>query len=124
VSRYWPIAASLLCCAIPVFTASVAAQSLADVARAEAERRKTIAQPSRVYTNKDLKPVAFPGAPPSAGAEEPSPAMPSGAGKGKRESASEPRADRQATGAKGEESQEEDGDEDEETGQDEEKRRA
>ena len=37
---------------------SAAAQSLADVARAEAERRKTIARPSRVYTNKDLKPAA------------------------------------------------------------------
>jgi hypothetical protein len=33
------------------------AQSLADVARAEAERRNGISQPSRIYTNKDLKPV-------------------------------------------------------------------
>jgi hypothetical protein len=36
------------------------AQSLADVARAEAERRKGITQPSRIYTNKDLKPVRSP----------------------------------------------------------------
>jgi len=33
---------------------------LADVARLEAERRKTIAQPSRVYTNKDLEPAPEP----------------------------------------------------------------
>jgi hypothetical protein len=38
----------------------VRAQSLADVARAEAERRNGITQPSRIYTNKDLKPVRSP----------------------------------------------------------------
>jgi hypothetical protein len=32
-------------------------QSLADVARKEEERRKTIAAPAKVYTNKDLNPV-------------------------------------------------------------------
>lgn len=32
------------------------AQSLAEVARAEAERRKTVNAPSKVYTNKDLTP--------------------------------------------------------------------
>jgi len=37
------------------------AQSLADVARREEERRKTIAQPAKVYTNKDL--AAAPAAP-------------------------------------------------------------
>ena len=36
------------------------AQSLADLARIEAERRSGIAQPSRIYTNKDLKPVRSP----------------------------------------------------------------
>jgi hypothetical protein len=45
-----------------LFAAAVEAQSLADVARAEAERRKSIAQPSRVYTNRDLKPVRVPAA--------------------------------------------------------------
>ncbi len=34
------------------------AQSLADVAREEEARRKTVKLPGRVYTNADLKPVA------------------------------------------------------------------
>ncbi|HJZ71079.1 MAG TPA: hypothetical protein VKE51_05020 [Vicinamibacterales bacterium] len=38
------------------------AQSLADIAKKEEERRKTIPQPAKVYTNKDLTPVP-PGAP-------------------------------------------------------------
>ena len=45
------------------------AQSLADVAKKEADRRKTVAEPAKVYTNKDLSPVP-PGSaspPPSAG---------------------------------------------------------
>jgi len=39
------------------------AQSLADVARAEAERRSAITQLSPIYTNKDLKPVRSPARP-------------------------------------------------------------
>jgi hypothetical protein len=39
------------------------AQSLADVSRAEEERRKTIKNPSKVYTNKDLTSVPPPPAP-------------------------------------------------------------
>jgi hypothetical protein len=35
-----------------------AAQSLADVAKKEEERRKTITAPAKVYTNKDLNPVS------------------------------------------------------------------
>ena len=35
-------------------------QSLADVARKEEERRKTIAKPAKVYTNQDLRPVPAP----------------------------------------------------------------
>jgi hypothetical protein len=46
----WPCAILLLC-------ATTSAQSLAEVARAEAARRKAITLPSRAYTNKDLKPV-------------------------------------------------------------------
>jgi hypothetical protein len=61
----WPAAlvtASLLgAVAAPVF-----AQSLADVARQEAERRKHIAEPSKVYTDKDLKPAPPPTTPPPA----------------------------------------------------------
>jgi hypothetical protein len=53
------------------------AQSLADVARAEEARRKTVTQPAKVYTNDDLKQAgnsapppapAQPGATPAAGA--------------------------------------------------------
>jgi hypothetical protein len=45
---------------------SAAAQSLADVARKEEARRKTVADPAKVYTNKDLKPVPAPASPPAA----------------------------------------------------------
>jgi hypothetical protein len=49
----------LLLPACPAF-----AQSLADVARKEAERRQTLTDAGKSYTNKDLRPVAQP--PPSA----------------------------------------------------------
>jgi hypothetical protein len=39
------------------------AQSLADVARAEEARRKTVKQPAKVYTNDDLKPSSAFGQP-------------------------------------------------------------
>ena len=38
--------------------AATSAQSLADVARQEEERRKTIATPGKVYTNESLRPRA------------------------------------------------------------------
>ena len=40
------------------------AQTLADLAKKEEERRKTIAKPAKVYTNKDLSPVPTSGTPP------------------------------------------------------------
>jgi hypothetical protein len=43
---------------------SLAAQSLADVARQEEARRKEIKQPAKVYTNKDLASVPSPSPPP------------------------------------------------------------
>jgi hypothetical protein len=43
------------------------AQSLADVARKEEERRKTVAAPAKVYTNKDLNAVPA-GSPPAVSA--------------------------------------------------------
>ena len=46
---------------------TVSAQSLADVARKESERRQTVQGGSKSYTNTDLKPV--PGAPPADAAE-------------------------------------------------------
>ncbi len=69
---------------------SVAAQSLADVARAEQERRKAVTKPSKVYTNNDLgsrgdSPAPPPssaasasGDTPAAKAPEPQPAEASG----------------------------------------------
>jgi hypothetical protein len=56
------------------FAAASPAQSLADVARKEEARRKTVPETGRVYTNKDLKPVpqtAPPAAAPDAKADEP-----------------------------------------------------
>jgi hypothetical protein len=52
----WAIAAGLI-------VSPVSAQSLADVAKKEADRRKTVLEPAKVYTNKDLSPVP-PGSPP------------------------------------------------------------
>ena len=51
--------------------APLRAQSLADLAKKEEERRKTIPQPAKVYTNKDLTPVPASATPPSAVAETP-----------------------------------------------------
>jgi hypothetical protein len=55
------VAAALLMTATAgALVAPLAAQSLADIAKKEEERRKTIKQPAKVLTNKDLKPVAAP----------------------------------------------------------------
>jgi len=45
------------------------AQSLADVAKKEADRRKSVPEPAKVYTNKDLSPVPA-GSPPPAPAAD------------------------------------------------------
>jgi hypothetical protein len=52
------------------------AQSLADVARREEARRKQIQKPSKVLTNKDLKPSEAPLPPPPAAADVAKPATP------------------------------------------------
>src|SRR5262245_48892315 len=44
----------------------VSAQTLADVAKKEEERRKKISEPAKVYTNKDLAPVPASSTPPPA----------------------------------------------------------
>lgn len=50
-----------------VCAAAVSAQSLVDVARQEAERRKAVTSPGKVYTNASLRPEpAQPGTPPPA----------------------------------------------------------
>jgi len=61
--------------AVPLF-----AQSLADLAKKEEERRKKIPEPAKVYTNKDLSSAPAPSTPPAApapGAATPTPEVPS-----------------------------------------------
>ncbi|HEX6210817.1 MAG TPA: hypothetical protein VF136_08575 [Methylomirabilota bacterium] len=48
-----------------VLAAPVAAQSLADIARREEARRKRVKSPSKVITNKDLRPVPRSATPPA-----------------------------------------------------------
>lgn len=74
------------------------AQSLADVAKKEEERRKEVKQPSKTYTNKDLKPV--PPSPPSETAQAPAAAAgePADAATAKSaDDASKPEADKAKT---------------------------
>lgn len=55
----------------PLWPSGAIAQSLADVAREEEARRKTVKLPGRIYTNADLKPVASPASAPAAPVEPP-----------------------------------------------------
>jgi hypothetical protein len=81
------------------------AQSLGDVARREAERRKTVKATGKVYTNDELKgeplPSASPAAPgPQAGAGAPAaPAAPPAAGSGTKPGAGAPPAAAPPAGA-------------------------
>src|SRR5262245_55881812 len=52
--------------AFAAFAGSIRAQSLADVARKEGERRRAVSQPGRVYTNQDLHPAPSTVLPPAA----------------------------------------------------------
>jgi hypothetical protein len=56
---------------LAAFVAPLRAQSLADLSRQEEDRRKTIKQPAKVYTNKDLGQVPPGPAPPPATATAP-----------------------------------------------------
>lgn len=72
---------AIVLCVVAVLVGGVAsAQSLAEVARQEQERRKRITTPSRLYTDKDVKPHR-PAAPPPAqgGAVQPPGAVQSSA---------------------------------------------
>jgi hypothetical protein len=69
--------------ALALVTVSVSAQSLGDVAKEEAARRKAVAKPGKTYTNESLKPVEpaetpavkdAPAATPPAGASADKPA--------------------------------------------------
>lgn len=64
----------LLVLAIAAWAVPASAQSLAAVARKEEARRKQVTQPSKVLTNKDLKPVIAPPPPAPAPADAPAPA--------------------------------------------------
>jgi len=57
ISRAQVVAAVLLLVGVGLVAAPARAQSLADVAKKEEERRKTVAAPAKVYTNNDLKAV-------------------------------------------------------------------
>lgn len=69
--------ALLLALGVSVFAAAVPlrAQSLADVAKKEEERRKSVPAPAKVYTNKDLTAVPE-GTPPPNSIPAPAPATP------------------------------------------------
>ena len=64
---------ALLTVALAWATAA-SAQSLADLARKEESRRKQLKQPSKVLTNKDLRPTDHPPPPPPAATTTPAPA--------------------------------------------------
>src|SRR5438093_9000509 len=66
--RFSPVAAALLI--LTSASTLLRAQSLADVAKKEEERRKTVSQPAKVYTNKDLNPVPGGSAPPPPAAKD------------------------------------------------------
>src|SRR5262245_44429860 len=51
--------------------APLRAQSLAELAKKEEERRKAVSQPSKVYTNKDLSAAPAPSTPPPSPASTP-----------------------------------------------------
>jgi hypothetical protein len=65
---------ALLVLVFAAWAVPASAQSLAAVARKEEARRKQVKQPSKVITNKDLKPVTAPPPPPPAPADAPAPA--------------------------------------------------
>jgi hypothetical protein len=65
---------ALLVLVIAASAVPASAQSLAAVARKEEARRKQVKQPSKVITNKDLKPVTAPPPPPAAPVDAPAPA--------------------------------------------------
>ena len=57
-------AAALVLAASGLIALPVSAQSLAEVAKKEADRRKSAPEPAKVYTNKDLSPVPAGSTPP------------------------------------------------------------
>jgi len=70
-SRSWGLRGLVLLLTVGVSSAALEAQSLADVARREAVRRKAIRTEARVYTNNDLGPGSIRPPAPAAAAVEP-----------------------------------------------------
>lgn len=64
---------ALVVLVIAAWALPASGQSLAAVARKEEARRKQVKQPSKVITNKDLRPVTTPPPPPPAPADTPVP---------------------------------------------------
>lgn len=96
-ARTWPISLIL----ITLSGATLLSQSLADVARKEEERRKSVEKPGRVYTDRDLPPVPAGGAaatPPPAGTESTSSAS-AGAATASKDPAGEKAPDERAADA-------------------------
>ena len=56
----------LLLLSLAAFASAARAQSLADVAKKEEERRKAVPAPAKIYTNKDLNAVPAPSTPPAS----------------------------------------------------------
>ncbi len=79
-----------------LFAATVQAQSLADLARKEEERRKGVPESAKVYTNKDLNAVPGPSAPPPPAAAAPT--------KSAVDAAKDAAKEKDATGDKGKDS--------------------
>ena len=63
-----PLVALLLILAGTGFFAPLRAQTLAEVAKKEEERRKAVPKPAKVYTNKDLSALPAGSAPPPSAA--------------------------------------------------------
>jgi hypothetical protein len=71
-SRACSVTVAVLLMAAGCLVAPARAQSLADVAKKEEDRRKTVPAPSKVYTNKDLAPTPAGSPPPPAASAAPS----------------------------------------------------
>jgi hypothetical protein len=67
--RAHSVVAAILLAGAALVVPSAGAQSLADVAKKEEDRRKTVPEPAKVYTNKDLSPVPAGSPPPPAAAK-------------------------------------------------------
>ena len=93
--RVRSLAAALTAIVMSATAGAVCAQSLADIAKKEDERRKTIKEPSKTYTNADLHSVPPATAQSTAPADAAKPAAPTAeADKDKKDAAKDPGKDK------------------------------